>query len=84
MMSNGFTIPELQEIIGELKSALIRVAATGGVTSYTINSGQGSTTVHAASLTDIQNSLTYFMGLLNEQIEIESGSNMIYIRDVGI
>lgn len=83
-MSNGFTIPELQEIIGELKSALIRAAATGGVTSYTINSGQGSTTVHAASLAGIQNSLTYFMGLLNEQIEIESGSNMVYIRDVGI
>lgn len=83
-MSNGFTIPELQEIIGELKSALIRVAATGGVTSYTINSGQGSTTVHAASLTDIQNSLTYFTGLLNELVEIESGSNMVYIRDVGI
>lgn len=83
-MSNGFTIPELQEIIGELKSALIRVAATGGVTSYTINSGQGSTTVHAASLEDIQNSLTYFTGLLNELVEIESGSNMVYIRDVGI
>ena len=83
-MSNGFTIPELQEIIGELKSALIRVAATGGVTSYTIKSGQGSTTVHAASLADIQDSLTYFTGLLNELVEIESGSNMVYIRDVGI
>lgn len=83
-MSNAFTSPELKNIISELKSALMRAAANGGVTKYTLNTGQGSTIVEQASLEQIQNALNYYTGLLNETLEIETGSNIVYIRDLGI
>ena len=83
-MSQAFTSTEIKSIISQLKTALINAAASGGVTSYTLNTGQGSTTVHSASLEQIQNSINYFQGLLNETIEIETGSNITYIRDLGI
>lgn len=83
-MSNAFTSSELKNIISELKSALMRAAANGGVTKYTLNTGQGSTTVEQASLEQIQNALNYYTGLLNETLEIETGSNIVYIRDLGI
>lgn len=78
----GFTIAELQTIITELKAALIRAAASGGVTSYTINSGQGSSTVHQASITTITEQLRLYVSMLNELVEIESGANITYIRGV--
>ena len=83
-MTNAFTSSELKGIITELKSALMRAAANGGVTKYTLNTGQGSTTVEQASLEQIQNSINFYTGLLNETLEIESGSNITYIRDLGI
>lgn len=83
-MCNAFSITELQTIIAELKSALLRAAANGGVTSYTINSGQGSTTVHQASIEQITNQINFYNGLLQETIEIETGSNIVCIRDLGI
>lgn len=83
-MSQAFTSTELRSIISQLKTALINAAASGGVTSYTLNTGQGSTTVHSASLEQIKDSINYFQGLLNETIEIETGSNITYIRDLGI
>lgn len=79
-----FTIAELQAIIAELKAALVRAAANGGVTSYTINSGQGTTTVQQASITTITEAIKSFGALLNEQIAIESGANFTYVRDWGI
>lgn len=83
-MSQAFTSTEIKTIISQLKTALIQAAASGGVTSYTLNTGQGSTTVHAASLEQIKDSINYFQGLLNETIEIETGSNITYVRDLGI
>lgn len=83
-MTNAFTSSELKGIITELKSALMRAVANGGVTKYTLNTGQGSTTVEQASLEQIQNSINFYTGLLNETLEIESGSNITYIRDLGI
>lgn len=84
MMSRAFTSIEIKSIITQLKTALIQAAASGGVTSYTLNTGQGSTTVHSASLEEITNSINYFQGLLNEIIEVETGSNITYVRDLGI
>lgn len=83
-MSNGFSVAELQSIIAELKSALMRAAANGGVTSYTLNSGQGSTTVHQAGINEITEQIKFYNGLLNETLEIETGSNLVYVRDLGI
>ncbi len=79
-----FTIKELKENLKALKEAYSRAVASGGVTSYTINSGQGSTTVQQASLSSIRNEISYFTGLLNERLEYESGSHCVYLRGSGV
>lgn len=84
MLIGGYTKKELLEIIGVLKEAYKRAATSGGVTSYTLNSGQGSTTVQSASLSTIKNELAYFSNLYNEAIEYGSGSHCSYIRDLGV
>lgn len=81
---SAYTITELQEIITELKAAMVRAIKSGGVTSYTINSGQSSTTVQQASLSSIKNELAYFTQLLNEELEYGSGSHCTYIRGTGL
>lgn len=78
-----FTIKEIKENIAALKEAYKRSLASGGVTSYTINSGQGSTTVQQASLSSIRSELAYFRNMLNERLEYESGSHCVYLRDSG-
>lgn len=77
-----FTVAELRLIIQTLKEALLRASANGGVTSYTINSGQGTTTVHQASLADISAQLRYYGGMLTEAEEVETGSNIMIMRDM--
>lgn len=77
-----FTIAELKEIIKSLKEALLRATANGGVTSYTINSGQGTTTVHQASINDITAQIKFYGELLQETVEVETGSNIAIMRDM--
>ena len=84
MSVTGYTVSELKEIISTLKQAHLRAISSGGVTSYTINSGQGSTTVQQASITTIQSQLAYWQQLLNEELEYGSGSHCTYIRDAGV
>lgn len=83
-MTTIFTKEELIEFISTLKEAYKKVAASGGVTSYTLNSGQGSTTVHSASLAEITTQIRIYSEMLNELLEVESGSNVTYIRDMGL
>lgn len=78
----AFTSAELKLIIQSLKEALLRASANGGVTSYTINSGQGTTTVHQASLAEITAQLKIYGGLLKEAEEVETGSNIMIMRDL--
>ncbi len=84
MSVTGYTVSELKEIIKTLNEAYMRAAKSGGVTSYTLNSGQGSTTVQQASLVSIRSELSYFRQLLNEEIEYGSGSHCIFVRDSGV
>ena len=79
----SYSIKELKENISILKEAYKRAAESGGVTSYSLNSGQGSTSVTQGSLASIRAELDYWTGLLNEVIEYESGSHCVYVRDMG-
>lgn len=83
MTATGFTVQEIKENISVLQEAYKRLAKSGGVTSYTLNSGQGSTTVQQASLTTIRNELTYWNQILQEELEYGSCSHCTYIRDMG-
>ena len=82
-MTSAFTITELQEIISTLKEALLRAAASGGVTSYTLKSGQGESTVQQASIAVISNQIQFYTGLLNEITAIETGSSFTVMRNAG-
>lgn len=84
MSVTGYEVSELKEIISTLKAAYSRAIASGGVTSYTITSGQGSTTVQQASLSSIQSQLAYWQQLLNEELEYGSGSHCTFIRGTGV
>ncbi|HIS88921.1 TPA: hypothetical protein IAA87_05830 [Candidatus Avigastranaerophilus faecigallinarum] len=78
-----YTKKELEEILAVLKSAYIRAADSGGVTSYSINSGQGTTTVNQASMASIRAEIEHYEDLLNEITETESGSHCISIQGIG-
>lgn len=81
---SAFTQDELRGIISALKEAHLRAAASGGVTSYTLNTGQGSTTVHQASLTEITNQIKIYSEMLAELVAVETGSNLMYVTDLGL
>lgn len=76
-----FTVAELQEIILSLKAALQRAIASGGVTSYTLKSGQGDTEVQQASIASITSQIQIYQGMLNELQSIQSGSCFNVMRD---
>lgn len=79
-----YSIDELKGIVASLKVAYKRAIESGGVTSYTLNSGQGSTTVQQASLASIRNELQHYTNLLNERLMFESGSHCLPLRDMGV
>jgi hypothetical protein len=83
-MALDYTIAEIKENIKALKTAYTNAVASGGVTSYTLKSGQGETTVQQASLSSIRNELSYFTYLLNERLEYENGTGCTFIRSAGI
>lgn len=84
MTVTGFTIKQLRENVANCQEAYTMLLKSGGVTSYMISSGQGSSTVQQASLKTIQEQLTYWQQLLNEELEYGSGSHCSYIRDMGV
>ncbi|MBO4738321.1 MAG: hypothetical protein J5606_02040 [Bacteroidales bacterium] len=79
-----YTIDELKEIVTTLKVAYKTAAQAGGVTSYTIKSGQGENTVTQASLGSIRAELNHFTYLLNERLEQQNGSHCTFVRSAGI
>ena len=79
-----FTKTEIKENITALKQAYADVVASGGVTSYTINSGQGSTTVQSASMSSIRNELKYWTDMLAELEEYENGEHCTFVRSHGV
>ena len=79
----SYTIQELEGILATLKEAYQRAAESGGVVSYSINSGQGSTNVTQASLGSLRGEIEYYSNLLNEMKEIQAGSHCTAIRGLG-
>jgi len=72
---------ELKQILDNLQDAINRAIANGGITQYSINSGQSQTLVKQATLTELQNLHKYYSNLYEETLSIETGSNMNIVRD---
>lgn len=79
----AYTLEEVKQILSTLRTAYLKVAESGGVTQYTLNSGQGSTTVKNASLSEIRAEIEKFESLEIELQAIKDGSNFTYIRGGG-
>lgn len=81
------TLDEIQRLAQNIKNidlAIEQAALNGGVCSYTLNSGQGSTSVKRATLKeliDMRNNLEY---LYNEKREHYSGENILIIRNSNV
>lgn len=84
MSVTGYTISQLKGNLENAQKAYARLLESGGVTSYTISSGQGSSTVQQASLKSIREEIAHWQQLLNEEREYGSGSHCSYIRDAGV
>lgn len=79
----AYTLEEVQETLTTLRAAYKRGAESGGVTQYTLNSGQGSTTVKSASLAEIRTEIERFESLESELLAIKDGSNFTFIMGGG-
>lgn len=77
------TLSEIQETLDILRAAYKRAAESGGVSQYSLNSGQGNTNVKQATLAELRAEIEKFESKYNELLEIESGGNMTYIRGAG-
>lgn len=75
---------EIKERISILKEAYKRAAESGGVVSYSINSGQGSTSVTQATLNSLRQELQYWENLLNEVEMYDTGSHVTAIRGLDL
>lgn len=75
---------EAKEMLVILKEAYKRAAKSGGVTTYTLNSGQGNTSVKQASLAELRAEIKEYESIYNELSEIEDGSNLTCIRSFGL
>ena len=78
-----YTLDELREIVTTLKEAHLNSIRNGGVTSYSIKTGQSETNVTQARSASILSDLKYYTQLLNEREQIESGANFTHIRSIG-
>lgn len=78
------TADEAKEILLILQEAYKRAAKSGGVTTYTLNSGQGNTSVKQATLAELRAEINEYERIYNELSEVEDGSNFTCIRSFGL
>lgn len=78
------TADEAKEILLILQEAYKRAAKSGGVTTYTLNSGQGNTSVKQATLAELRAEINEYERTYNELSEMEDGSNFTCIRSFGL
>lgn len=71
----------LEENIANINTAITQATLAGGVSSYTLNSGQGSTTVKRATLAELWEMKKRFEYEYNEKKEYYTGSNISIIRN---
>ncbi len=79
---SSYTLEQIQQNLDALNSAYRNALTGGGVSSYTINSGQGSTTVKAASLSELLEQIKYWTYLKNETLAMKTGSHVTIARDL--
>lgn len=76
----AYSKEEIKETLKTLKEAYKRASESGGVVSYSINSGQGSSSVTSASLSSLRQEIQYWQNLLTEIEQFETGSHITAIR----
>lgn len=79
---SSYTLEQIQQNLDALHSAYQNALVTGSVSSYTLNSGQGSTTVKVASATELLEQIKYWTYLKNETLAITKGSHVTIVRDL--
>lgn len=71
----------LEQNIANIKTAITQATVNGGVSSYTLNSGQGSTTVKRATLAELWEMKKNLEYEYNEKKEYYTGSNISIVRN---
>lgn len=79
---SSYTLEQIQQNLDALNSAYYNALSSGGLSSYTINSGQGSTTVKAASPSELLEQIKYWTYLKNETLAMKTGSHVTIVRDL--
>lgn len=77
-------IKDLQENIQNIDIAIKKAIMEGGIVSYTLNSGQGSTTVRRSTLKELSDMRRELVYLYNEKKAHYSGSNISIIRNSNV
>lgn len=72
----------LEENIANINTAIRQATLSGGVSSYTLNSGQGSTTVKRATLVELWDMKRNLEYEYNEKKEYYTGSNISIVRNI--
>lgn len=80
MINEIDNIEWIAENINNIKAAISKAIVTGGVVQYSLNSGQGSTSVRRATLAELQQQLREMQYLYNEAVENYTGSNINVMR----
>lgn len=76
----AYSKEEIKETLKTLKEAYKIAIKSGGVVSYSINSGQGSSSVTTASIGSLRQEIQYWQNLLTEIEQFEAGSHVTAIR----
>lgn len=71
----------LKKILEETELALINNSMKGGVISYQINTGQTIINVKQSSIAELTKAYKNLKALYNELCGIESGTNIMVMRD---
>lgn len=79
----AYTLKEVTETLTILQAAYKRAAESGGVSQYSLNSGQGSTNIKQATLSELRAEIEKFQNLQSELSGVENGDNFTYIRGGG-
>ena len=74
------SLEQIQQNLDALNAAYQKSLAGGGVSSYTINTGQGSTTVKVSSPAELLEQIKHWTYMKNETKEHSNGSHVTIAR----
>lgn len=78
----SISLEQIRQNINALNTAYQQSLQSGGISSYTINSGQGSTSVRCQSSAEILEQIKYWTYMENETKAHQSGSHVTIARDL--